>query len=147
MGVLDDRAAMQIQNLLICIEMLLASIAHYYIFPYDEWQEGFKREREEIKLRDTLAMKDFYKDLKQMVTRWEVSHHGGIDVETGLDFDSAHGIAENLVAGAESKVESLSREVDSNSPCESDSNGSDSALLGDESQDIVNPMQLQSEET
>jgi hypothetical protein len=73
-GWVDDRVSSQIQNLLICIEMLLASIAHFYIFPYQEWQEGYKRSREQsIAIRDTLALKDFYKDMRQMVTRWEPS--------------------------------------------------------------------------
>ncbi|KAJ1440878.1 organic solute transporter Ostalpha-domain-containing protein, partial [Ochromonadaceae sp. CCMP2298] len=42
MGRVDHRTASQIQNLLICIEMLIASLAHYYIFPHEEWEEGYK---------------------------------------------------------------------------------------------------------
>ena len=41
----DERAAIQIQNLLICIEMMIASIAHYYIFPYQEWQPGYEKHK------------------------------------------------------------------------------------------------------
>ena len=37
LGLINERASLQIQCLLICIEMLLASIAHFYIFPYNEW--------------------------------------------------------------------------------------------------------------
>lgn len=71
-GLVDERVASQIQNLLICVEMMLASIAHFYIFPYHEWQPGYKRQREKtIAFRDTLAIKDFYHDMRQMVTPWE----------------------------------------------------------------------------
>jgi hypothetical protein len=42
----DEKSALQIQNLLICIEMLIASLLHFYIFPYHEWQDGYKREKE-----------------------------------------------------------------------------------------------------
>lgn len=72
MGRVDARSASQIQNLLICIEMLLASLAHFYIFPYEEWKDGYKREREKgIMLRDTLALRDFVKDMTRMVTTWD----------------------------------------------------------------------------
>lgn len=72
LGFVADRQATQIQNLLICIEMLLASLAHFYIFPYYEWEDGYKREKEKsVLLRDTLALRDFVTDMKMMVTRWE----------------------------------------------------------------------------
>jgi hypothetical protein len=38
LGMVDEKSALQIQNLLICIEMLIASLLHFYIFPYHEWQ-------------------------------------------------------------------------------------------------------------
>ena len=69
LGMVNERAAGQIQNLLICIEMLVASLAHVYVFPYKEWEEGYKKDKQ-IMLRDTLAFRDFMKDVKQMVTRW-----------------------------------------------------------------------------
>ena len=90
LGLINERASLQIQCLLICIEMLLASIAHFYIFPYNEWyqyayisshpflksfaprQDDYKREREKgILLRDTLALRDFLTDMRLMVTTWE----------------------------------------------------------------------------
>lgn len=70
-GRMDDHSALQIQNLLICIEMFLAAIAHFYVFPHDEWKDGYKREKEKgIMLRDTLALRDFVKDMALMVTSW-----------------------------------------------------------------------------
>ena len=57
---------------LICIEMLLASIAHFYIFPYYEWAPNYKKSKEDsIKVRDTLALRDFVKDMQMMVTTWD----------------------------------------------------------------------------
>lgn len=83
MGLVDERTAVQIQNLLICIEMLLASLAHFYIFPYQEWQIGYQKQRETgIRLRDTLAISDFVKDMGHMVTRWD--HHQDPNASTEL---------------------------------------------------------------
>jgi len=45
-GFVDAKHAAQIQNLVTCIEMLLASLAHFYIFPYYEWADDYKREKE-----------------------------------------------------------------------------------------------------
>lgn len=59
-GLVDERTGMQIQNLLICIEMLLASLLHYYIFPHREWAENYKRDRQkQTGVPDTLAFRDF----------------------------------------------------------------------------------------
>jgi hypothetical protein len=52
------------QNFLICLEMLLFSIAHFYTFPTDEWQEGYRASREGGKFGDTIALGDFFQDLK-----------------------------------------------------------------------------------
>jgi NADH:ubiquinone oxidoreductase subunit K len=39
MGLVDEKNALAAQNILICIEMLLASIMHHLFFPYHEWEE------------------------------------------------------------------------------------------------------------
>ena len=38
-GLVDEQSGMAAQNILICIEMLLASLMHHLFFPYREWQE------------------------------------------------------------------------------------------------------------
>ena len=66
-GLLDTHAASQIQNLLICIEMFMASIAHFYVFPYEEWGKNYEKEQKKIGLfRDTLALNDFVTDIGMM---------------------------------------------------------------------------------
>jgi hypothetical protein len=42
----NSATANQIQNVCICIEMFLASVAHVYVFPVEEWHEDYKREAE-----------------------------------------------------------------------------------------------------
>eukprot|EP01041_Mallomonas_annulata_P006040 gene6040-12175_t len=72
MGLVDVRSSTQIQNLLICIEMLIASLAHFYIFPYEEWREGYKREKLNEKVRnfrDPFAFGYFASDLGVMMTK------------------------------------------------------------------------------
>lgn len=68
LGVVDAEQADTAQDFLICIEMLLAALAHFYIFPFQEWQQGYKEQQQISKakstqLRDTLALRDFMSDL------------------------------------------------------------------------------------
>jgi len=75
MGLVDEASGMAAQNILICIEMLLASLMHHLFFPYREWQEGYKKEKDEglSHLRDTLVLRDFVTDVKGMLSQqvWE----------------------------------------------------------------------------
>ena len=53
------------QNFLICLEMLLFSIAHFYTFPTNEWEEGYRASHESnSKFGDSIALGDFMNDLK-----------------------------------------------------------------------------------
>ena len=80
-GTVDPHSASQIQNLLICIEMLIASIVHFYVFPYEEWKEGYKKEREKgIMLRDTMALRDFVRDMGLMVTSWNTDENAEMEL-------------------------------------------------------------------
>ncbi len=54
----------QAQNFLICLEMLLFSIAHFYCFPTDEWQDGYRPAIKEVRGLDNMAFGDFVADLK-----------------------------------------------------------------------------------
>ncbi|CAN0005377.1 unnamed protein product, partial [Ectocarpus fasciculatus] len=77
-GLSTPEESYQIQNFLICIEMLLASIAHYYIFPYEEWEEGYadrfhgkQSKRNGLGFHDSLAFGDFASDMKRLVNKKE----------------------------------------------------------------------------
>jgi len=92
-GLVDERAANQIQSLLICIEMMIASIAHFYIFPYEEWQIGFQRDRRKVSvLNDTLAVRDFVADFKRVVSRWESGTISEQEVAFDLEQSLQHSI-------------------------------------------------------
>lgn len=56
--------AKQTQNFLICLEMLGFSIAHFYCFPVEEWQEGYRPVQDKSKFGDNMALGDFLHDLK-----------------------------------------------------------------------------------
>jgi hypothetical protein len=56
--------AAKTQSFLICLEMLLFAIAHFYAFPVEEWQEGYHRVESTQKFGDTVAIRDFLQDLK-----------------------------------------------------------------------------------
>lgn len=97
-GIVDEKSALAAQNMLICIEMLLASIMHHLFFPYQEWQEvvtllnrsdppqGYKKEkeREMMNLKDLLAFRDFIGDVKGIITRraWEGVNIPGVETPT-----------------------------------------------------------------
>jgi len=60
-----DMWGKQAQNFLICLEMLLFSIAHFFCFPTEEWQEGYRPAAEKkLKMMDNMAFGDFVSDLK-----------------------------------------------------------------------------------
>lgn len=61
-----DEWASQVQNLLICLEMLGFSIAHYFVFPTEEWEEGFIRKRLDLSVGDSIAFGDFVSDVKMV---------------------------------------------------------------------------------
>lgn len=62
-----DEWADEIQNLLICLEMLGFSIAHFFVFPTEEWEEGFIRRRLDMGVGDSIAFGDFISDVKMVV--------------------------------------------------------------------------------
>ena len=59
-----DTWALSAQNFLICLEMLLFSIAHFYCFPTEEWDEGYRANFNKAKFGDSIALSDFFADLK-----------------------------------------------------------------------------------
>eukprot|EP00977_Amphora_coffeiformis_P014502 scaffold4063_cov178-Amphora_coffeaeformis.AAC.4 len=60
----EEEWAKSAQNFLICLEMLLFSIAHFYCFPTEEWQEGYRVKHEQGQFGDTIALGDFFADVK-----------------------------------------------------------------------------------
>lgn len=60
----EEIMAKQTQNFLICLEMLGFSIAHFYCFPVEEWEEGYRPAQDDSKSGDSMALGDFLHDLK-----------------------------------------------------------------------------------
>lgn len=60
----EERYAKQAQNFLICLEMLGFAIAHFYCFPVEEWEEGYRPVEDQTKFGDNMALGDFLHDLK-----------------------------------------------------------------------------------
>jgi len=65
-GQKSEEWAASAQNFLICLEMLLFSIAHFYCFPTEEWEPGY-RVRASRGLSESLALGDFMQDLKMIL--------------------------------------------------------------------------------
>jgi Organic solute transporter Ostalpha len=59
-----DQWAKSAQNFLICLEMLLFSIAHFYCFPTDEWEPDYRANFKKSKFGDSIALGDFLSDIK-----------------------------------------------------------------------------------
>ena len=69
---IDKRSASQIQNLLICIEMLIAALAHVYVFTPEEWHDGWRTaDKAKNLLQEGLALKEFAQDFKQLYQPWD----------------------------------------------------------------------------
>ncbi len=60
----QEKWAKQAQNFLICLEMLGFAIAHFYCFPVEEWEEGYRPKQNQGKFGDNMALGDFMHDLK-----------------------------------------------------------------------------------
>uniref|UniRef100_A0A7S2E3J1 Transmembrane protein 184C n=1 Tax=Helicotheca tamesis TaxID=374047 RepID=A0A7S2E3J1_9STRA len=59
-----DEWAQQAQSFLICLEMLLFSLGHFYCFPTEEWEEGYRPAHEKRNFGDNMALGDFLEDIK-----------------------------------------------------------------------------------
>jgi hypothetical protein len=77
-----DEFVLRAQNFLICLEMLFCAVAHCFVFPTEEWVEGYRekeearREREYANVHafgDSVALGDFLNDIKTVI----LSKQGG----------------------------------------------------------------------
>ncbi len=59
--------ATQIQNVLICLEMLFFSIAHWCVFPWEEWQPNYRDTQREAMATPGFGIRDFVSDMSDIV--------------------------------------------------------------------------------
>jgi len=104
----SDEWAKQAQDFLICLEMLLFSIAHFYVFPTDEWEDGYRPSHEKkTRFGDNIALGDFFADLKLIVSHKsaekekESSKHDGVEGKVGKKARSEEVDVETGVSGDE----------------------------------------------
>eukprot|EP00804_Cyclotella_cryptica_P029207 CCRYP_011648-RA/>CCRYP_011648-RA protein AED:0.06 eAED:0.06 QI:253/1/1/1/0.75/0.6/5/458/777 len=105
--------AKQTQNFLICLEMLGFSIAHFYCFPVEEWEEGYRPVQDKSKFGDNLALGDFLHDLK-LILRHNKTKRKRKDkfssedsISTVLEEDEELGDSESLDNGLDSLLEDV----------------------------------------
>lgn len=73
--------AQEIQNILICLEMLFFSIAHWCVFPAEEWEPGYRRKSYAA---PGLGLKDFAKDVQFIIeARRRRRQQSADDLESG----------------------------------------------------------------
>jgi len=101
--------AQQAQNFLICLEMLLFSLAHFYCFPTEEWEPGYRPTHEKkSKFGDNMALGDFLEDIKLVMKgsstkkkKKRPSKHSrtpsASTVGDDINLEEADGIIENLM--------------------------------------------------
>jgi hypothetical protein len=51
-----------------CVEMLCFSIAHFFCFPTDEWEEGYRVKKSRAAFGDSIALADFFSDVKLVLS-------------------------------------------------------------------------------
>jgi Organic solute transporter Ostalpha len=81
----EDQAAL-IQNFLICLEMLFFSIAHWCVFPAEEWAPDYRPKLYSVK--PGMGLQDFASDLKYIVSTSNTARRFRRDNSTGLDTSS-----------------------------------------------------------
>jgi len=79
--------AKQAQNFLICLEMLLFSIAHFYCFPTEEWEDGYRPVVSDAKFGDQLALHDFFQDIKLLARQGKKKNDGKKKSKSDYDDD------------------------------------------------------------
>jgi hypothetical protein len=111
-GFVDPSTADSAQNFLICIEMFLASLAHYFIFPVREWEEGYREKQlkgQVVGLRDTLALRDFGRDLSRVMKAPD--NYGSLYKEEAIQpiADEATGLLDTIAPSSSSPTQSTSQ--------------------------------------
>ena len=64
-GMTPGEEAARIQNILICLEMLFFAIAHWCVFPADEWDEGYRPKQY---AKPGIGLGDFVSDMSYIVS-------------------------------------------------------------------------------
>lgn len=62
----------QAQSFLVCLEMFFFAVIHCFVFPTDEWEEGYKDKelkRVKAKFGENIALRDFFKDVKFVMNK------------------------------------------------------------------------------
>lgn len=62
----------QAQSFLVCLEMFFFAVIHCFVFPTEEWEEGYKEKevtRVKSKFGDNLALRDFFRDVKLVMNK------------------------------------------------------------------------------
>eukprot|EP00978_Attheya_sp_CCMP212_P000951 scaffold2000_cov48-Attheya_sp.AAC.2 len=68
-------SAASIQNLLICLEMLIFSIAHWCVFPIDEWEKDYRPKKYE---KLGMGFKDFVTDVNMIMDHRKKAPRDGL---------------------------------------------------------------------
>jgi hypothetical protein len=61
----SELQAAQLQNFLICLEMLFFSIAHWFVFPVEEWEADY---RPQVYAKPGIGLKDFVQDVGYIIS-------------------------------------------------------------------------------
>eukprot|EP00550_Attheya_septentrionalis_P005855 CAMPEP_0198284952 /NCGR_PEP_ID=MMETSP1449-20131203/4304_1 /TAXON_ID=420275 /ORGANISM="Attheya septentrionalis, Strain CCMP2084" /LENGTH=425 /DNA_ID=CAMNT_0043982177 /DNA_START=326 /DNA_END=1600 /DNA_ORIENTATION=+ len=77
-------SAASIQNLLICLEMLIFSIAHWCVFPIDEWEKDYRPKKYE---KLGMGFKDFVTDVNMIMDHRKKSPRDGLSPTSSDDDD------------------------------------------------------------
>lgn len=113
-----DEWAKSAQNFLICIEMLAFSIAHFYCFPTDEWQQGYRVQQSQGTFGDSIALNDFFKDVRLIL-----SSSGSTDTSKSKGSKKLNAICNEVIPEGDEQQDYMADA----SPCtQVTANGSDS---------------------
>jgi len=88
--------AIELQNVLICLEMLFFSIAHVCVFPTDEWEEGYAP-REYAK--PGIGLKDFVSDMSLIVESTKLSRRAKKSSNGGTEEEEDEQVEEDEEVG------------------------------------------------
>lgn len=107
-GLVNSATVVTIQNFLVCIEMLLASIVHPFVFSYEEWQPGYTPPTEHLKISDNFALRDFAQHFRSLIKRRKISAAKESDEES----QPLENVIESMSPGEREECEAMLDEIE-----------------------------------
>ena len=99
----------QVQNFLICLEMLFFSIAHWCVFPAEEWNPDYRPKQHYVK--PGIGLKDFASDISYIVSSRSTARKYRKGNSSVADDDDDSVSSASMIDGGETELTAIDHEM------------------------------------